>query len=338
MNTKPADKLYCGVRRKKIAEANPSVSVKNLTHLYDFITERYSIHVKKDIYRIDPPWTDDNVLGYFRFTNVRREHDRETRWLIHNITSNRALSYEDKLLNIILFRIFNKHETAELLHMPIPFSKRPNWNPERCRIRFEDARLVNKHRTFFTGAFITGGTKRALKWYLPAKRQKETPEMRVMYFMKYLIDNDFVSQLKEAQQKTQKEVFELLSNMMGIGEFLGYQIFVDMTYIKDFPFSENEFVVAGPGCKSGLKYIIKDPDGMKPEECLFWLRDNIDWLFRDFLEKPWDPQSLFVDLPENDRYMNVMSLENCMCELSKYIRAKNGTGRPRKRYTVGGAK
>jgi hypothetical protein len=27
-----------------------------------------------------------------------------------------------------------------------------------------------------------------------------------------------------------------------------------------------------------------------------------------------------------------MSLENCFCELSKYIRAITGTGRPRKKY------
>ena len=338
MKPKPADRVYCGVRRKKIEAAEPGLNKTNMLHLYDFITERYAIHVKKDVYHLDPPWTDDDVLGNFRFTNVRREHDKETKWLIEHITSNRALSYEDKLLNIILFRIFNKHETAELLNMPIPFSKRPKWNPERYRIRFSDALLIDKHRIFFTGAFITGGTKRALKWYLPAKKPERSMEMRVMYFIKYLIDNDFVSQIIEAQKKDQAEVFSVLSGVMGIGEFLGYQIFVDMTYIKEFPFSENEFVVAGPGCKRGLKYIMPDPDGMTPEECLFWLRDNIDWLFQDFLQKPWNPHYMFVDLPEYDRYMNVMSLENCMCELSKYIRAKKGTGRPRKKYTAGGTR
>lgn len=338
MKTKPADKPYCGVRKKKIAEANPGISRKNFEHLYNFITERYSVHLKKDVYHLDPPWTEDDVISNFRFTNVRREHDKETKWLIEHITSNRSLSYEDKLLNIILFRVFNKHETAELIKMPIPFSKRPKWDPERYRIRFEDALLVDKHRIFFTGAFITGGTKRALKWYLPTEKQDETPEMRVMYFMKYLIDNKFVQQIKEAQKKTQKEVFRVLSSMMGIGGFLGYQIFVDMTYIKEFPFSENEFVVAGPGCRNGLKFIIPDPDGMTPEECLFWLRDNIDWVFHDFMGKPWNPQTLFTDLPESDRYMNVMSLENCMCELSKYIRTKKGTGRPRKIYRAGGNK
>ena len=99
-----------------------------------------------------------------------------------------------------------------------------------------------------------------------------------------------------------------------------------MTYIKEFPFSENEFVVAGPGCKKGLDYIFKDYDGMTSEEALFWLRDNIDFVFS------WDPKALFSDLPEHDRCLNIMSLENCMCELAKYIRTIEGTGRPRVKY------
>jgi hypothetical protein len=41
-----------------------------------------------------------------------------------------------------------------------------------------------------------------------------------------------------------------------------------------------------------------------------------------------------TDLPEEDRYMNVMSLENCMCELGKYMKTKLGVGRPRSRYKI----
>ena len=49
----------------------------------------------------------------------------------------------------------------------------------------------------------------------------------------------------------------------------------------------------------------------------------------------YNPEKLFSDLPEYDREMNVMSIENCMCELSKYIKAVNGTGRPRNKYNGG---
>lgn len=332
MRNKPCDVMYCGVRKTAIHKAKPQINTRNLLYLYNFITRRYTIHLRKDVLRKEPPWTKDKVLREFRFTNVRREHDRETRWLIRNIAANDRLCYEDKLLNCVLFRLYNKHETAELLSMPIEFYGKYNgeWDPEWYRSLFEAALVEDSKRVFFTGAFITGGLKRALKWYLPKDDPKNSMEMRMLWFMKTLIDKDAVGAIKSC--KNQEEVFTVLSGFNGVGDFLAYQMFVDMTYIKEFPFSENEFTVAGPGCVMGLNYLFEDRDGMSYEECLFWLRDNLGSLFRDTLGKDWDPKKLFWDLPEEDRCLNVMSLENCFCELSKYIRAKAGTGRPRKKY------
>lgn len=332
MKTKSYDIRYCGVRKNKIENAHPMFNRKVLRYLNQFIKRRYYIHLRKDVLKEPAPWTNDKVLQEYRFTNVRREHDRETKWLIENIALNKKLSYEDKLLNVVLFRIFNKHETSELIDMPIAFSKDKQWNPERYRSKFENALLVDPKRVFFTGAFITGGTKRALKWYLPNQKDEKSMEMRVMYFMKYLTNTGYVRKLKAAEKENQKAVFDVLNSTMGIGAFLGYQMFVDFTYIPEFPYSENEFVVSGPGCSKGLHYLFTDTSGMTDAECLFWLRDNIDDLFRETVDPTWDPKSLFWDLPEEDRCMNVMSLENCFCELSKYVRAKRGTGRPRKKY------
>lgn len=336
MRNKPRDVPFCGVREKVIRKAKPKLNTDSLQHLYTFITLRYAIHLQKDVKHLPPPWTANPILAQYRFTNVRREHDKETKWIIENITSNPKLKYDDKLLNCILFRLYNKHETAELLDMPIKFSKYQtekgsDWNPEDYRKFFEWALKRTPKRIFFTGAFITGGTKRALKWYLPDKAKKnDTAEMRVLWFMKHLVDKNMVERIKACM--TQQEVFEVLSSFLGIGEFLGYQIFVDMTYIRKFPFSENEFTKAGPGCKSGLNYLFEDRDGMNYEECLFWLRDNLNEAFKTHLGKKINFDLMMPDLEPEDRCMNVMSLENCMCELSKYIRAVEGTGRPRQIY------
>lgn len=328
MRTKPADVPFCGVKHKRITEANPVLDTQNLEHLYNFIHRRYLIHLRKDVLHKDPPWINDPILREYRFTNVRREHDRETRWLIKHVTSNPELSYEDKIMNVILFRLFNKHETSELISMPIQFTE--TWDPKMYQALFEKALEADPHRVFFTGAFITGGLKRALKWYLPAEVPDASSEMRVMYFIRHLLDSSLVEDIKAS--KDQREVFKHLSSSLGIGYFLGYQMFVDLTYIEEFPFSENEFTIAGPGCKNGLNFLFKDRDGMTYEECLFWVRDNIEGAFEKHLGKSLDPHRLFADLPEYDRCLNVMSLENCFCELSKYIRAITNTGRPRKKY------
>lgn len=327
MRTKPSDTPFCGVRKFVIEGAKPVLDEANLIHLYNFITRRYKIHLRKDIKHLSPPWTSDEILQNFRFTNVRREHDRETKWLIDNITSNPMLSLKQKFLNIILFRLYNKHQTSELLSMPLRFDSK--WDPEWYRPLFEAEKMLHPDTVFFTGAFITGGLKRALKWYLPVDDPKNSMEMRMLWFMKELVKDNTASKLREAD--SQKEVFDILCGYSGIGDFLAYQMFVDMTYIKEFPFSENEFTVAGPGCVNGLKMLFTKTDGMTWEECLFWLRDNLAEEFKK-AGLNWDKDRVFKDLPEWDRGFNVMSLENCFCELSKYIRATNGTGRPRKRY------
>ena len=66
-----------------------------------------------------------------------------------------------------------------------------------------------------------------------------------------------------------------------------------------------------------------------------YINDELhDWAEEHGLkQREYDPYKLFSDLPIYDRCINVMSLENCMCELSKYIKAVKGTGRPRNKYT-----
>lgn len=333
MKTKPRDVPYCAVRRDKIQAAHPVLDSSVLSSFHRFIIQRYKIHIRKDVLKREPPWTSDRILQTYRFTNVRREHDRETRWLIEHITSNRDLSFADKVYNCILFRLYNKHQTAELLGIPIKFCEK-DFDPESYRTTWENALKQDPHRVFFTGAFLTSGLKRALSQYVPKTIGKDVAEMRPLWFMRYLLYQDFASTLHYC--KDQEEAYNKISYPNGIGRFLAYQIFVDLTYIPEFPFSENEFTVAGPGCSAGLEYLFKDRDGMTDEECVFWLRDNLDRLFVKTLGNwEWDANRLLWDLPLEDRCFNVMSIENCLCELSKYLKSKEGTGRPRKRYEGG---
>lgn len=328
MRTKPADVPFCGVRHKRITEANPVLDTQNLEHLYNFIHRRYIIHLRKDVLKKDPPWIHDPILRDYRFTNVRREHDRETKWLIQHITSNPALDYDDKLLNVILFRLFNKHETSELIQQPIRF-KDLQRNPNQYREILDTAK--DSGQSLYTGAFFTTGMRQGVQATLiEAGLPGDFSGNDLVLFVNYINQDGIVESIDQA--KDQKAVFTALCKYKGLGSFLAYQIFVDFTYIDEFPFSENEFTVAGPGCKKGLNLLFKDRDGMTHEECLFWVRDNIETAFEEHLGKFLDPHRLFADLPEYDRCLNVMSLENCFCELSKYIRAITNTGRPRKKY------
>ena len=325
MKNRPADVLYNGVNADKIKSASPVLNEINFKYLFQFISRRYRVHKKKDVDKTLAPWTKDAILREFKFTNVRREHDRESIWLIKNIAENNQLSYGDKLLNIMLFRMFNKSDTTRIIGL-VTFSTIDFLKPH-IEDRLKRRAVESPDYVFFTNAFITGGLKLALG-NSPLTFDEFMP-MRIIKFIEFLYKDGITDKIQKC--KTQKDVYNVIKSYNGLGEFLSYQIFVDFTYIPEFPFSENEFVISGPGCILGLNYIFQDRDGMSYDECLFWLRDNLDALF---LERGfnWNPIKLYNDLPRYDRSTNVMSLENCHCELSKYIRAVEGTGRPRNKY------
>lgn len=327
MQDKPLDVPYCGVRKNVIDKARPKLRKDKLALLSKWITERYTIHVKKDVEGAPKPWTDCPILQNVKFTNVRREHDRATRWLIETICHHPTLGRIAKIANCILFRLYNKWETSELIGQPFKYSTTfDEWKAEATenlrKREAEDPKYV-----FFTSAFNTGGMKAAVgrltgEKYIPA---------RPLAFMEYMLKEDVDIHIDRAISP--EEVVKILMGYSGIGEFLAYQMFVDFTYIPDFRFSENHYTVSGPGCSLGLSFLFEDTDGMTDEECLFWLRDNQDEVFDICFT------SLMSDLPPEDRRMNVMSLENCFCEFSKYSRCTDQIAegkKPRARVSYAG--
>lgn len=326
MKTKTKDKLYCGVRKTKILNSEPIFNKEQLKLFNKYITRRYRIHVKKDVQHLQPPFTKDPILQEYKFTNIRREHDRETKWLIDNITNNDFLTYRQKLLNCIMFRMYNKHETMEIMGAPFQFEG--IWHITDAKRRLVKYAELNPDYLFFTKAFMTSGMKRLLN---ETFHKESFPPATVLRFCKRLNENGFMRELMAC--KTQEEVYNKLKTLNGIGEFLAYQMFVDFTYIDEFPFSENEFTIAGPGCRDGIDFLFEDKNGMTYEECLFWIRDNwynipILW----GLDRWFDPEEEMVDLRHYDRRMNVMSLENCFCEFSKYNKIILKKGKPRIKY------
>lgn len=338
MRNKVKDTLYCGVSEYRISHASPKIDMENLQHLRNFIARRYKIRLRKDVLGKPAPWTKDPVLQRFKFTNVRREHDRVTRELIQQVSHNDMLGLLDKVYNTFLFRAWNNPDTFRDLGGPWEWQAIEGIDlKERVRPLYHKLQLENPDRKWWSAAYNQGGTKYA--WKFPdgegfgrAKKEVDAQKypdwerdipLRVFHLGPWLEKLGIFPRIMEADD--QQTVFNIIQELRGFKTFLAYQVFVDLTYIEEFPFSENEFTVAGPGCRKGIDLVFKDKDGMSYEECIFWLRDNAHLLQLDF-------RDLFHDLPEYDQCINVMSLENCFCELSKYIRTVNGTGRPKVRY------
>ena len=63
------------------------------------------------------PWTDVPVLSAHRFTNAYRAADRVSQYLIRHVAYEGYQSAEEVAFRVLLFKLFNKVSTWELLRM-----------------------------------------------------------------------------------------------------------------------------------------------------------------------------------------------------------------------------
>lgn len=278
------DQTYCGVREEVINTSSPTFIQGRREQFSHYVNERTSVQRKRER-GLSAPWTEDKILQDFRFTCVSRRDDRVSRWFIENIAERQDIDLETKLYNTFLFRAFNKTETAESLDLPF---KKGRESDLRDRIAYMRACGDNSH---FGTAYFQSGLKGAWK-------TDEDTSMRMVDMVEWLIDNDYYNKVIAASN--QQECFEIIRTVPGFADFLAYQVFVDLTYIPEFKFTDKEFTVSGPGCNRGINDLFEDRDGMTDEECIFWIRDN--------------QESFDLSIQ-----VSVMDIENCFCEFSKYI-------------------
>lgn len=315
MKNREKDVPYCGVREDVIRNAKPKLNEENVLHLYEFFTERHKIFKKKEVDKLPAPWTDNQIFQTVKFTNVFRELDRESRNVINGICKQTQYSLKDRCFNIILMRFWNKWESfrlatgGNLINFPMS-----DEDFNACNARIE----ANVDHTWWSSAYYTCPV-RSFHERILLKGEVPTSEINFsqspIFFAKHILTDKLWDDIIHCESP--EKVFELLTSIPWMGKFLVYQWWVDFTYNDDYPFSENEYTVSGPGCTRGLDLIFKDRDGMTYEECLFWLRDNQYLIFTPF---GYDPQSLFDDRDIQDRKLGLMSLENLHCELQKYIK------------------
>lgn len=68
------------------------------------------------------------------------------------------------------------------------------------------------------------------------------------------------------EAKTLREVYLRLHSYPLLGDFMSYQITIDLNYSALLDFSKNEFTQPGPGALRGIKKCFEDPGGYTPAE------------------------------------------------------------------------
>ncbi len=272
------------------------------SHVYDaywkFAAERHAIFTRR-VAGQPAPWTDDNILQEFKFCNVFRASDRVSQFLIRRVacgSGEERFAPEDIFLRVILFRLFSKERTWELIEAS---------TGGLCRATFEVQRLADvldlaKQRgPIYTSAFILAPD--------PHGASKHRSHLALVDAM--FRPGALGRQLAHAESL--RAVYEALLAWPLIGPFLAYQIAIDLNYTEYLDFDEDEFTMPGPGALRGLKKVFSDFGDNSPTDLVHMMVERQEEEF-DRLGLPFD--GLF------GRRLHAIDCQGLFCEIDKYSR------------------
>lgn len=291
---------------------------------FAFMKERETIRLKRAA-GLPAPWTDDVVLQNYKFTNVKRYHDKTSMELIKRLYEpNRAAPREQVLLNAALSRYFGTWEFMTALGW------QEDFRPKEIK-NLAKARLAEGQRVF-TGAYVI--TNNGMK----GAKQDVVVDMFIADLWKQRAN---IIKTLELTWRWQR-VIERLADVRGFGGtgFMAKETILDTRY-TDFwkqpavgdggdsaglsvePTDLNSWTPVGPGSLRGAQRVLLG-NADKPataEKTLSVCRA----LFAG-RAKFW---------PANYVPLELHDIQFQLCEFDKYERVQRGEGTPRSRFKGG---
>ena len=80
--------------------------------------------------------------------------------------------------------------------------------------------------------------------------------------------------MRIAESESMQKAFHLLRGYPMIGDFLAYQYVTDLNYSDLLNFSEMEFVMPGPGARSGIRKCFADYGSYSESDLIRWMADH----------------------------------------------------------------
>ena len=272
------------------------------TAVYDtfwrFAYERQEVFFRR-IEGFSPPWTEDSILIRYKFTNVYRASDKVSQYLIKNIIYSGDQSPEEVFFRTMLFKIFNRIETWELLRQSLGLLTYEDWSFDEYDMVLTDA-LASGIRIFSAAYIMPSGES---SFGSPRKHRN------CLLLLERMMQDELPSQVQQA--RSMREVFELLRSYPMLGDFLAYQYAIDINYSELTNFSEMDFVVPGPGARDGISKCFSEFGGLNGADIVRLIAERQDEEFRR-LGLPF--RSLW------GRPLQLIDCQNLFCEVSKYAR------------------
>lgn len=246
---------------------------------------------------LPPPWTDDAVLKYYRFTNPYRASDRVSQYLIRHVLYEGEQTPIEIFFRMMLFKMFNSIRTWEWLctHVGVPESA----NYDHIEYAAVLDALVAVQSRVYSAAYIIPN---------PGLGHKRKHHNHLQLLAQMLLD-ELPHRISEATSL--QSVYLMLMQYPSIGPFLSFQFAIDLNYSVVLDFSEMDFVVAGPGARSGIRKCFDDTAGLDDADLIRAVSDLSE---DEFARQGIEFQNLW------GRQLQLIDLQNLFCEVDKYAR------------------
>jgi hypothetical protein len=290
---------------------------KTSAPLIYWAVEREKIRLNKLLNKPQELWTSDPILAKYRFCNVRRQHDRVSQWL---------------LLNVLNF--CGEFDSQYTFIQWVALCRWVNWPPTLGAILADgggDLVTYDQIDLKRIGAFIDGLTTKGKTWtgayMVRAPSKAKYPGVGKGQFVAETVvgalrdQQVFAHMMLALGSKKAEEVWKVLYSVPNWGTFMAGQVVADLTYcslLEDAP-DLNTWAPQGPGSRRGFNRLLGRAlcNKIDPSE---W-SDRLQGWRQDLIAEYSDFSSL-----------TLMDVQNCLCEVDKYLRVKAGEGRPRSTY------
>ena len=268
---------------------------------WQFAVERQEVFFRK-LEGGSFPWTTDPIITRHKFTNAYRASDRVSQYLIQNVIYKGDQSPEEVFFRTILFKIFNKIETWEMLKARLGTISYADYSFSRYNEILTEA--ISSGTRIYSAAYIMpsgkttfGHTRKHSNYLMLLERMMtdETPK-------------------RIADAPGMQQAFEVLRSYPMIGGFLAYQFVTDLNYSEVVNFSEMEFVIPGPGAIDGVHKCFSNLGGLNETDIIKLATDRQELEFERL-------ELSFRTL--GGRPLQLIDCQNLFCEVSKYARLKH---------------
>lgn len=331
--------------------------------------ERMAIWKRRFIDKKERPWTENEILRDYKFTNVYRDLDRNSQWLIKNIILDDKLSLKNLIWKMMVFRFFNNPETFE-------------FNPKKRSVaiqgdlfgaqmksglkqadKFSDLISATKWRNGIPdydeynedefSKFIAGVRSSGINPYTTAYliNSQATPGQPRDYCYTRVVIPTLHKKIPEIIKlvltaKNPEEIISYLTKMPAVADFIAHEFYQDFTYISKYTdrkfmkFDQNDFTNVGPGASIGIRLIYPSIDSVKGQkEMIYRLRDEADMMLSKVAKSKGVP-TYYVDWNKKKKcyelvdYCNITlhQIEMWLCEFQKYWKMTIKTGKQRSKF------